>query len=578
MHCVKIIFLAFIGLISAVVFIVVFTFSSYNNQDYQQLLIKAVDNLTDYQLSITGEFAFEPAFLPVLSASVIKLQSKTDNSHISIDRFRVQISLNHVLKNTLLIKDLLVEGLYAEIQGNESPQDTHKLFSAMPIPIIEHALIKNVRLINLKKKQTYILDKLLVNENDEQDQLEILALGKSGQHNFNAAGFITLTNEANEVNNISHNAIVEFLSDNHTQAKFKGHAMLGNSTISFEFLLSIKHGKLEITGELNSVKLLLSDFDFIMAQDIAKSSPNRKSSKPGKESLFSHKPLSLQILHAVDLNLHIKLQQIRYKSYTLRNLTTNLMLNKGKLIARPISFNFAGEKVIIMAEVSANGKPEWALQVRVNDIQIRELLGQSKSSTAATGKLGINVNLKGKGASEHAIASSLNGNVSIVLENETITREELEIVFLNPLGWVFSQGISENKIQISCGLVNYKIRQGIAKSKVLLVDGPKILIKGNQEINLGSETINSFYNLKKKNIFENSMIPSFFDTSVPVKVSGNLVDPLVEQAPLDSIESKAGRYIFAPATTIPRELLGTVFDMIETEKKLESPCAEFLEK
>lgn len=138
----------------------------------------------------------------------------------------------------------------------------------------------------------------------------------------------------------------------------------------------------------------------------------------------------------------------------------------------------------------------------------------------------------------------------------------MEIVFLNPVGWFFSQGISADEIQISCGLAQYKIKQGIINSNVFFIDGPKLLIRGKEQINLANETINSIYHLQKKNILSNAILPVSFDSDVPIKVTGHLANPTVEQAPLDSIEAKANRYVFAPIATVPREILGAVLDIL----------------
>ncbi|WP_428354833.1 hypothetical protein [Methyloprofundus sp.] len=134
------------------------------------------------------------------------------------------------------------------------------------------------------------------------------------------------------------------------------------------------------------------------------------------------------------------------------------------------------------------------------------------------------------------------------------------------------------EILISCGLAQYSIKQGIAKSTLLLIDGPKLFLRGNEEVNLGKETINAYYNLQKKNIFENTLFLDSFNTHVPIKVSGNIIDPVVEQAPLESLESKASRYVFAPVATIPREVIATVLDIFEDNREeAQSPCKEFLQ-
>ncbi|MCK5666964.1 MAG: hypothetical protein KAI17_25935, partial [Thiotrichaceae bacterium] len=149
--------------------------------------------------------------------------------------------------------------------------------------------------------------------------------------------------------------------------------------------------------------------------------------------------------------------------------------------------------------------------------------------------------------------------------------------FLNPLGWLFTHGIGDNKINITCGLANYQIKKGVISSKVLLIDGPKLSMRGIEEINLATETINSLYTLDKKNIIESILRPGFSYNSVPIRVSGNLADPVVEQASISSVRSNAERYFFAPITTIPYELFATAFSFFDQREEVESPCKAYLD-
>ena len=140
----------------------------------------------------------------------------------------------------------------------------------------------------------------------------------------------------------------------------------------------------------------------------------------------------------------------------------------------------------------------------------------------------------------------------------------MELLFLNPLGWLFSYGTSDNKFKISCGLARYQIKQGIAKSELLYIDGPKLTARGKAEINLGKETIDVLINLGKKKLL--------FNTHVPIQIQGNLADPMVSQAPIDSPMLKADRYLLAPAAAIPGELLGALWEFVDENDHKNGSC------
>lgn len=576
MNKVKTILLSLSAIIGMCLSMLAYILISYDDQDYKQLLIKAVDNLTDYTLSIKGPFVLNFSGSPVLSASGIKLQSTTDSGYIHIDNFRLQLSVAPLLQNTLLINDLLLENVQAEIPTSKELTSSTDLFSHLPIPIIEHAVLKNLQLILGDDQQKYRLDSLLINENDQHEQLKLAATGRVNTRKFSIDGIVSLLSDANDSVKISSDYLIDLISGKHIKARYKGKISLGKTKISHDLLVSFNKAKPQISGEIRTVNLFPKDFG-INSVVASKTSQQVANAKPGNQPLFSHELISLQVLHKVDLDLQLKIQRLKGEYSKLKQINMALRLKNGKLNVDPISFGLSGERVLITAEINARARPEWSLNIRGNTIKVADILTEQDSLLARTGKLSLVVQLKGTGASVHEIVSSLNGEVNIVLENERITRSGFEIVFLNPMGWIFSQGIFfADEIQISCGLAQYKIKQGIIKSKILLVDGPKVLIRGKEEINLGRETINSFYNLQKKNIFSNALLPEAFSSNVPIIVRGNLVAPTVEQAPIEEVESQVGRYIFAPVATIPREVIGTVLDLFDDKQEVHSPCSAFL--
>ncbi|HHA19449.1 MAG TPA: hypothetical protein ENK70_07070, partial [Methylophaga sp.] len=222
MRKIKFILFSLAGLIATFIAILAFILISYNNQDYQQLLIKSVDNLSDYTLSITGPFELDLSSSPVLSASGIKLHSKTDDSYVRVDHFRVQIALSPLLNNTLLINDLLLENMRVEMQTSEDSESFDDLFGYLPVPVVEHAVLKNIHLTFGNDNQSYNLDNLEIAENDKQDQLEILATGKIRTRLFNIKGFISLLSDTNDLSKFSPDSIAKLISGNKTKARFKG--------------------------------------------------------------------------------------------------------------------------------------------------------------------------------------------------------------------------------------------------------------------------------------------------------------------------------------------------------------------
>lgn len=363
---------------------------------------------------------------------------------------------------------------------------------------------------------------------------------------------------------------------NNNRVSYKGNSFLGKTKIYSDIVLSLQNKKTKISGEINSPDLFLSDFG-IMAGLFVEEKTSAPEQKIEEKIVFSHAPIPIQVLHTLDLDLQLRIHRLNGEDFKIDKANILLLLQDGKLIANPVNFIFSKGQVEMQVEVNGLATPEVSLHIKGEKIQLGDAIKQQYITPPVEGEFNFNVNLSGRGDSAHKLVSSLDGDAIFTLENGGIRRSQLELVFLNPLGWLFRHGISENEIQISCGLARYQVNQGIIRSKVFLIDGPKLLIRGNAEMNLSKETINSLYNLEKKDVFNNPLIPSIATTSVPVKVSGKLSDPDIELASLSSVKSITNRFIFAPVVTIPKELVGTAFDIFTSEKKVTSPCRPYLE-
>ncbi|BCG63194.1 MAG: hypothetical protein methR_P0888 [Methyloprofundus sp.] len=363
------------------------------------------------------------------------------------------------------------------------------------------------------------------------------------------------------------------LQGNKKTVVIKGNSFVGKTKVSSNLIVSLANKKPKISGEISSPNLFLKDFGITPALWQTKSA--NSATKPTE--LFSHSPLSLQALHKIDLDLQLSIFKITGVNYKIDRFTLDLLLEDGKLTADPSAFVFTEGHITMNAKVDVTKKPEWALSMQANKIQLSKLLEHQNKKSPIEGNFNFFVDLKSSGISLYDIAASLNGEAGFTLEKGGISRSQLELVFLNPLGWLFSLGV-DDEFKISCGLTRYQIKQGVIKSKIFLVDGPKLLIKGKTEVNLTTDSINSLYNVEKKNVFDNSIFPSFRATNVPIRVSGSFRNPIVKQAKMTSVESIADRYLFSPVTVIPQEVIGTLWGFFDRDKVEVSPCKALLKK
>ncbi len=110
-----------LGLISGLVvglgvLVVVFLFA-LDDEDYKALLVWAVNNHSDYRLSIHGDFSFNPALVPSLSAHQVSLDSGPGDLRLRAGAVQLQLELKPLLQRILWVKRLALQDVALTIQA-----------------------------------------------------------------------------------------------------------------------------------------------------------------------------------------------------------------------------------------------------------------------------------------------------------------------------------------------------------------------------------------------------------------------------------------------------------------------------
>lgn len=339
---------------------------------------------------------------------------------------------------------------------------------------------------------------------------------------------------------------------------FKGNIETGKTTLESDISVSFDRSPPLVTGTIRSPNIYLRDFG------IHPKESSQKTVKRPAGPMFSRTTWLFEGLKKIDLNLQAVAKKVTGANFFLDKVEAAVTLQGGRLKITPAKFVFSDGSIVFDSEINPGKTAEFTLNIQGRNIQLGDLISELHQPPAIEGNLDLIVDLKSRGSSAHEVASNLSGNIGLMLEGGRIRKRELELLFLNPLGWLFSHGITGNELKISCGLARYKIHQGIANSEILYINGPKLVARGRSEINLKKETIDALANLEKKKLL--------FNTRVSLQIKGSLADPEVSEAPINSPILKADRYLLSPATAIPQELFGTLWGFVDKKDSAHGSC------
>jgi hypothetical protein len=174
-----------------------------------------------------------------------------------------------------------------------------------------------------------------------------------------------------------------------------------------------------------------------------------------------------------------------------------------------------------------------ALALTGRDIDFGELLKRAEVNEGVGGKLELDVDLKGRGASPHAIAAGLGGYVQAVSEDGTIDNAMLRVLsagLSDITGPLFGQS---DRTRLECFVTRFDVEQGQARSRALVLDSGAFAVAGRGGIDLDAEQVNLAFDTQTSE-------PSLASLAVPFKVTGPLNNPSFVPDPIGAVAGAVG--------------------------------------
>lgn len=306
---------------------------------------------------------------------------------------------------------------------------------------------------------------------------------------------------------------------------------VGGSDLGGNATLALAGERPALKATLISKRLDLADFDVASSSGAG----DGQAADGGDGRVFPDTPLPLAALRAFDAQAKLDAEVLRLSpSLELDGVQMTLGLRGGNLAVEPLSAGLAGGRLdgrLVLA--GAEATPDLALALTGRDIDFGELLKRAKVDEGVGGKLALDVDLQGRGASPHALAAGLGGRVQAVSQDGTID---------NALLGVLSAGVSDitgplfgqaESTRLECFVARFDVEEGQARSRALVLDSGAFAVAGRGGIDLDAEQVNLAFDTQTSE-------PSLASLAVPFKVVGPLADPSVVPDPIGAAAGVAG--------------------------------------
>ncbi|MHB1949995.1 MAG: AsmA family protein [Acidiferrobacteraceae bacterium] len=284
-----------------------------------------------------------------------------------------------------------------------------------------------------------------------------------------------------------------------TLSHFTGH--VGKSDLSGDLTVTLGT-PLRVAGHLRSNRLDLVDLaGFTGAKPkLVRGKEKVKKTNAGAGKVLPNRHYKSSLLETADMDLTYRAKQFRSAHLPLDNLATHLRLRHGVLSFDPLDFGVADGTLASRVRVKAGMPLALSVKAVIRGVRVSKLLPKLKFPEANTGRLGGRIDIRSRGTSFAAFAAHANGHIGMAMAGGSISDLIVALAQMH-LGNALADWLSgSRKEPVHCAVARFGIRNGVLKTRTLLVDTQSANLFGSGTVNFRTETLNIVLTTKPKHL------------------------------------------------------------------------------
>jgi hypothetical protein len=288
---------------------------------------------------------------------------------------------------------------------------------------------------------------------------------------------------------------------------------IGESTLSGDVDLALGGDRPRLDAKLRAPRIDLADLQ--EPAEVAATPDPAKQETPSQR-LLSDAPLPLDALTLVDAKIALSIDRLRAGEMDFDDVKVALELADAKLRVDPLSLRLAGGVVKTKLDVDASrNPPRVALQGSADELVTAQLLRESDLIDG--GPMSLTVDVKGRGRSVAALASTLDGRVGLDVTGTRIKSAAAGIAFADLQEMVLGRK-DVRSLVVDCAAADFVFQKGIGRPEVLVFNLDSVALFGRGAIDLGEETFALRFDREAKGVSASRALP-------PFTVAGTFTDP-----------------------------------------------------
>lgn len=205
---------------------------------------------------------------------------------------------------------------------------------------------------------------------------------------------------------------------------------------------------------------------------------------------WSDAPIDLTDLNYVDASIRVSFAELGVGDTRLMSPSIEATLASGMLKAQTAKFGLYDGRASGQFAVDVSGAtPNYTLRGDVADVRALPLLTALADFDKIDGRMQARFDLRGSGASQRAIVTSLSGNATAAIKDGEILGLNLASMIRSLTSGTGWQGNTTEATDLSELSAAFRIENGQATTSDLSLAGPLVRMTGNGTVNLDSKTL-----------------------------------------------------------------------------------------
>lgn len=325
--------------------------------------------------------------------------------------------------------------------------------------------------------------------------------------------------------------------------------VVGDSDLAGEVIVDGTRERTLLRADLRSERLDFDDLAGFIGGKPTVGEGNRPVQAMTGPRLFPDAPYDLAKLRAMDADVKLKARRVTSPTLPLESLDGHLVLVDGELRLDPLSLGVAGGQVDTVVRLDSRQTPIAAdIALTARRLELPRLAPDA--APESTGRIGAQIDLRGRGNSVAAFMASANGDLDLAMGPGQISNLTLELAGLDIAEALRFLLGKDRVVPVRCGFADFTVVDGTMTLDNFAFDTTDTLLLAEGSADLGDESLDLVLKPRPKDA-------SPFSLRSPLRVGGTFKSPTIrpQGGPL-LLRSAAAAALFAVAP--PAALLALV--------------------